>query len=123
SRSGLKNLSGGPRAAAPHVAPPVLSPDLREVPTLAVLDTSPAASPALVRFVTGPLLGLGHEASTKLLLISRTRPATLMRRKVAKDARAEVLQVHGLDLEASLSLLRAKGFAGDDVALQRAASS
>src|SRR2546426_5944131 len=46
-----------------------------------------------------------------------------MRRKVAKDTRAEVLQVHGLDLEASLSLLGAKGFAGDDVALQRAASS
>src|SRR5256884_3797920 len=46
-----------------------------------------------------------------------------MRRKVAKDSRGSVLHVHGLDLEASLSLLRAKGFAGDDVALQRAASS
>src|SRR3989442_13794674 len=46
-----------------------------------------------------------------------------MRRKVAKDSRAAFLHVHGLDLEASLSLLRTKGFAGDDVALQRAASS
>src|SRR2546429_9123915 len=46
-----------------------------------------------------------------------------MRRKVAKDSRGSVLHVHGLALEASLSLLRAKGFAGDDVALQRAASS
>src|SRR5256712_3279028 len=122
-RRGRKNLLGEHRAANPQVVPRVLSHDLREVPILVVLDNSHRASPALVRFVTGPLLGLVHEASTKLLLISRTRPATLMRRKVAKDARAEVLQVHGLDLEASLSLLRAKGFAGDDVALQRAASS
>src|SRR3989475_562529 len=46
-----------------------------------------------------------------------------MRRKVAKDSRAAFLHVHGLDLEASLSLLGAKVFAGDDVALQRAASA
>src|SRR3989442_215453 len=88
-----------------------------------VLKTSPPAPPDFVGSVRAPLLGFVQEASTKLLLISPPRPATLMRRKVAKDARAEVLQVHGLDLEASLSLLRAKGFAGDDVALQRAASS
>ena len=122
-RRGLKNLLGEHRAANPQVVTRVLSHDLREVPILVVLDNYHRAAPDLVRFITGPLLGLVHEASTKLLLISRTRPATLMRRKVAKDARAEVLQVHGLDLEASLSLLSAKGFAGDDVALQRAASS
>ncbi len=122
-RRGLKNLLGERRAADPQVVTRVLSHDLREVPILVVLDNYHRAAPDLVRFITGPLLGLVHEASTKVLLISRTRPATLMRRKVAKDARAEVLQVHGLDLEASLSLLRAKGFAGDDVALQRAASS
>src|SRR3989454_2270495 len=122
-RRGLKNLLGDHRAANPQVVTRVLSHDLREVPILVVLDNYHRAAPDLVRFITGPLLGLVHEASTKLLLISRTRPATLMRRKVAKDARAEVLQVHGLDLEASLSLLGAKGFAGDDVALQRTARS
>src|SRR2546428_3495670 len=92
-RRGLKNLLGEHRAANPQVVTRVLSHDLREVPILVVLDNYHRAAPDLVRFITGPLLGLVHEASTKLLLISRTRPATLMRRKVAKDTRAEVLQV------------------------------
>ncbi len=122
-RRGLKNLLAEHRAADPQVITRVLSHDLREVPILVVLDNYQRATPDLARFVAGPLLELVHAASTKVLLISRTRPASLMRRKVAKDSRAAVLHVHGLDLEASLSLLRAKGFAGDDVALQRAASS
>src|SRR5256712_13229809 len=122
-RRGLKNLLAEHRAAAPQVITRVLSHDLREVPILVVLDNYQRATPALARFIAGPLLELIHAASTKVLLISRTRPASLMRRKVAKDSRAAFLHVHGLDLEASLSLLRTKGFAGDDVALQRAASS
>src|SRR5439155_1742142 len=122
-RRSLKNLLAEHRAADPQVITRVLSHDLREVPILVVLDNYQRATPDLVRFIAGPLLELVHAASTKVLLISRTRPASLMRRKVAKDSRGSVLHVHGLDLEASLSLLRAKGFAGDDVALQRAASS
>ncbi len=122
-RRGLKNLLAEHRAADPQVITRVLSHDLREVPILVVLDNYQRATPDLARFIAGPVLELVHAASTKVLLISRTGPASLMRRKVAKDSRAAVLHVHGLDLEASLSLLRAKGFAGDDVALQRAASS
>src|SRR6266704_907477 len=122
-RRGLKNLLAEHRAADPQVITRVLSHDLREVPILVVLDNYQRATPDVARFIAGPLLELVHAASTKVLLISRTRPASLMRRKVAKDSRAAVLHVHGLDLEASLSLLRAQGSAGDDVALQRAATS
>ncbi len=122
-RRGLKNLLSEHRAADPQVTSRVLSHDLQEVPILLVLDNYHRATPEFAGFIAGPLLELVHGAAMKVLLISRTGPATLMRRKVAKDSRAEVLHVRGLDLEASLSLLRAKGFAGDDVALQRAASS
>src|SRR3989442_8402940 len=59
-RRGLKNLLGEHRAADPQVATRVLSHDLREVPILVVLDNYHRASPDLVRFVTGPLLGLVH---------------------------------------------------------------
>src|SRR5204862_3494859 len=59
----------------------------------------------------------------KVLLISRTNPSALVRRKGSKGLRVEVLRVGGLDYTASVGLLRSKGFAGDDPALERAASS
>src|SRR2546422_2939766 len=57
-RRGLKNLLGEHRAANPQVVTRVLSHDLREVPILVVLDNYHRAAPDLVRFITGPLLGL-----------------------------------------------------------------
>ncbi len=122
-RRGLKNLLSERRAEDPAVTARVLGHDLRDLPILLVLDNFHRATPELSRFVAGPVLELGREASSKVLLISRIVPSSLMRRKAVKDSRVEVLRVGGLDLDASLSLLRAKGFAGNEAALQRSASS
>src|SRR5205807_9166654 len=90
---------------------------------LFVLDNFQGATPDLARFIGGPVLDLGTEASAKILLISRTIPSGLVRRKGVKGFRVEMLRVQGLDPTASLGLLRLKGFAGDEAALDRAASS
>src|SRR6266508_3703629 len=70
-----------------------------------------------------PILELCQSGPTKVVMISRTVPPNLARRKAPKRPRIEVLRIGGLDLDASLSLLRAKGFAGDEVALQRVANT
>src|SRR5439155_1499138 len=92
-------------------------------PVLLVLDNFQRAAPELARFIAGPVVDLGAKASAKILLISRTNPAALVRRKGSNGFRVEVLRVGGLDHTASVGLLRSKGFAGDDTALERAASS
>lgn len=122
-RRGLMNLLGEHRPENPDVTARVLAHELQDVPILLVLDNFHRATPDLARFVGGPAIELTQSTSTKILLISRTVPSSLMRRAPAKDARVEVLRIGGLDLDASLSLLRAKGFAGEEAALQRAASS
>ncbi len=120
---GLKNLLAERRKEDPAVTARVLAHDLQDVPILLVLDNFDRATSELSRFVAGPILELAHGSSTKVLLVSRAVPTSLMRRKAVKDSRVEVLRVSGLDLDASLSLLRTKGFAGDEVALERAANS
>jgi ATP/maltotriose-dependent transcriptional regulator MalT len=122
-RRGLKNLFAERRTEDPQVTARVLAHDLREIPILLVLDNYHRATPELTAFVAGPIIELGQSASTKVLLISRTLPTSLVRRKAAKGKHLEILRVTGLDMDASLSLLRAKGFAGDEVGLQRVASS
>lgn len=122
-RRGLKNLLAERRAEEPQVTERVLAHDLREVPILFVLDNFQRATADLARFVAGPVLQLGPETSAKVLLISRTNPSALLRRKGSKGLRIEVLRVEGLDSTASVALLRSKGFAGDEIALERAASS
>jgi len=122
-RRSLKILLAERRAEDLRVTARVLAHDLQEVPVLLVLDNYHRATPELANFVAGPVLEMGQRASTKVLLISRTLPASLIRRKAAKDSRLEILRVSGLDMDASLSLLRAKGFAGDEVGLQRVATS
>ena len=122
-RRGLKNLLEETRAEDPNVTARVLAHDLRDVPILLVLDNFQRAAPELARFIAGPVVDLGAKASAKILLISRTNPAALVRRKGSNGFRVEVLRVGGLDHTASVGLLRSKGFAGDDTALERAASS
>ena len=119
-RRGLTNLLAERRVEDPQVTARVLAHDLTEVPILFVLDNFEGATSDLARFVAGPILELGTAASAKVLLISRTIPSILVRRK---GIRVEVLRVEGLDAAASLGLLRSKGFAGDEAALDRAAGS
>jgi len=122
-RRGLTNLlrEGHPHTQA--VAVRVLNHDLKDLPILMVLDNFQRANMDLARFLRGPILELCQSGPTKVVMISRTLPANLARRKVPKSPRIEVLRIGGLDLDASLSLLRAKGFAGDDVSLQRVANT
>src|SRR5438046_824673 len=122
-RRGLKNLLEETRAEHPNVTARRLAHDLRDVPILLVLDNFQRAAPELARFIAGPVVDVGAKASAKVLLISRTNPSALVRRKGFKGLRVEVLRVGGLDHAASVGLLRSKGFAGDDPALERAASS
>ena len=122
-RRGLKNLLEEHRAEDPKVTARVLAHDLQDLPILLVLDNFQTAAPELARFISGPVVDMGAEASAKILLISRTNVSALLRRKGPKGFRVEVLPVGGLDHSASVSLLRSKGFAGDETALERAASS
>src|SRR5437764_1293958 len=122
-RRGLKNLLEETRAEDPNVTARVLAHDLRDVPILLVLDNFQRAAPELALFIAGPVVDLGAKASAKILLISRTNPAALVRRKGSNGFRVEVLRVGGLDHTASVGLLRSEGLAGDDTALERAASS
>ena len=122
-RRGLKNVLAERHAEDPQVNARVLARDLREMSILLVLDNYHRATPELANFIAGPILQLSPTTATKVLLVSRTLPSSLMRRKVAKENHVEVLRVGGLQLNASLSLLRAKGFAGDEAALQRVANS
>jgi tetratricopeptide (TPR) repeat protein len=122
-RRGLKNLLEEQGNEEPHVTARVLAHDLQALPILFVLDNFQASTPDLARLVTGPILNMAFEASVKILLISRATPTSLVRRKGPKGLRVEVLRLEGLDLPASIGLLRSKGFAGDESALERAASS
>src|SRR6266540_174129 len=122
-RRGLTNLlrEGHPHTQAVTVG--VLNHDLKGLPILLVLDNFQRANPDLARFLRGPILELCQSGPTKVVMISRTVPPNLARRKAPKRPRIEVLRIGGLDLDASLSLLRAKGFAGDEVSLQRVANT
>ena len=122
-RRGLKNLQTERRAEAPQVTARVLAHDLRDLPILLVLDNYQRAIPELASLVVGPILGAGRGGSGKVVLISRTLPSAPVRRKASKTTRIEILRVGGLDPDASLALLRAKGFAGDEITLQRVANS
>jgi tetratricopeptide (TPR) repeat protein len=122
-RRGLKNVLAEHPAEGSTVIERVLAHDLRDVQILFVLDNFQSAAGGLSRFVSGPLLKLSEDTSTKVLLISRTMPSAVLRRKGAKAPLPQILRVGGLDLSASLALLRSKGFAGDEGALERAADS
>ena len=122
-RRGLTNLLREGGAHAQPVTMRVLDHDLKDLPILLVLDNFQRANPDLARFLRGPILELCQSNPTKVVMVSRTVPANLARRKVPRRPRVEVLRIGGLDLDASLSLLRAKGFAGDEVALQRVANT
>lgn len=122
-RRGLKSVLEEHQAEESTVIERVLGHDLRDVSILFVLDNFESAAPNLGRFVLGPLVKLSSETSTKVLLISRTVPSAGLRRKGPKGPGSQVMRVQGLDQAASLALLRSKGFAGDEVALQRAANS
>ena len=122
-RRGLTNLLGERRAEDPNVTARVLAHDLEELPILFVFDNFQTATADLARFISGALLDLASRSSAKVLLISRTIPTNLVRRKGTKTIRTEVLRVEGLDQAESIGLLRSKGFAGDETALVRAASS
>src|SRR6266487_1079722 len=126
ARLGRRGLTSLLHEAGSHAQPVVvrlLNHDLKDLPILVVLDNFQRATPDLARFLRGPILELCRSPPTKVVMISRTVPANLSRRKGPKRPRIEVLRIGGLDLDASLSLLRAKGFAGDEVALQRVANT
>jgi len=122
-RRELMTLLSERGAEAPEVTARVLAHELKDVSILIVLDNFHRAPKDLARFLARPVLTICQSTPSKLLLISRTLPGGLVRGKTARSARVAVLRVEGLDREASLSLLRAKGFAGDETALERAASS
>lgn len=122
-RRGLTNLLGERRAEDLAVTERVLAHDVRGLPILCVLDNFHAAMPDLAGFVTGPVLRLFEEAAAKLLLISRTVPSAVQRRRGSDGPRVEILPLGGLRPGPSVALLRSKGFAGDETALQRAATS
>ena len=121
-RRGLKNVLEEHPAEDSKVIEGVLAHDLQGVSVLFVLDNYESAAPDVAGFILNPLLKLSRDGATKVVLISRTMPSAVLRRKSAKERRAEVLRVEGLDSSAALALLRSKGFAGDEVALQRAAN-
>ncbi len=120
---GLTNLLAEGGAEDRQVTARVLAHDLEDLPILLVLDNLHRANPDLSRFIAGPILEICLSTPTKAILISRTLPASLTRRKPTNGSRVDVLRMGGLDIDASLSLLRAKGFAGDELALKRAADS
>lgn len=122
-RRGLKNLLSERHAPDLQVTARVLARDLQDVSILLVLDNYHRATSELADFIVGPILELCSGNPMKILLISRALPTGLIRRKAAKDNRVEILRLEGLETDASLSLLRTKGFAGDEVSLQRVASS
>lgn len=122
-RRGLTNLLGERGVEDPAVTERILAHDLRDLSLLFVLDNFQAATSDLARFVTGAILRLSQEVGAKLLLISRTVPSLVQRRRGPGGPRVDVLRLGGLDPGASVALLRSKGFAGDDAALQRAADS
>src|SRR6266498_3170123 len=122
-RRGLTNLLREGRAHAQPVTVRVLNHDLKDLPILLVLDNFQRANPDLARFLRGPILELCQSGPTKVVMISRTVPPNLARRKAPKRPRIEVLRIGGVGLDAARSVLRAEGFAGDEVALQRVANT
>jgi tetratricopeptide (TPR) repeat protein len=121
-RRGLKNVLEEHPAGDSKIIEGVLAHDLEDVSILLVLDNFQSAAKDVAGFIMGPLLTRSQDTPTKVVLISRTIPSAVLRRKGPKGHRTEVLRVEGLDPSASLALLRSKGFAGDEVALQRAAN-
>ena len=122
-RRGLATILAERRAEAPAVTVRVLEHELQDAALIIVLDNFDQAPKDLGRFLTDPVLDICQSTASKLLLISRTVPGSLARRKGTRAEKIEILRVDGLDREASLSLLRAKGFAGNETALEAAASS
>lgn len=122
-RRGLTTLLAERRREKPEVTNRLLQHELEGVSILIVLDNVHRAQRDLARFLSGPVLRICESTSAKLLLISRTVPSVVARRKTDQPGRAKVLRVEGLDPDASLALLRSKGFAGDETALQRAVNS
>ncbi|TMA00721.1 MAG: hypothetical protein E6J92_08950 [Methanobacteriota archaeon] len=122
-KRGLTNLLRERDEPEPRVLARLLVHELTDMPILLVLDNFHRAEADLTRLIRGPVFQLSQSTGTKVLVISRTVPVSTSRRKTPREARPEVLRLGGLDLESSLSLLRAKGFAGDEAAIRRAAHS
>lgn len=101
----------------------VLVHDLHDLPILVVLDNLHKATPEALRFLTGSLLKLPRTTRTKVMFISRTIPTFLSRKSRRNAVGAEVMRVGGMDMEASVMLLKAKGLAADDVATMKVAAS
>src|SRR5206468_3010926 len=120
-KRGLTNLLRERDEPEPRVLARLLVHELTDMPILLVLDNFHRAEADLTRLIRGPVFQLSQSTGTKVLVISRTVPVSTSRRKTPREARPEVLRLGGLDLESSLSLLRAKGFAGDEAAIRRAA--
>src|SRR6266702_4327604 len=86
-RRGLTNLLREGGAHAQPVTMRVLDHDLKDLPILLVLDNFQRANPDLARFLRGPILELCQSNPTKVVMVSRTVPANLARRKAPKRPR------------------------------------
>ena len=126
ARLGRRTLLGAlaeDRLSDPAFLTRLLSHEFHELPVLAVLDNFHLASAAVAKLVSGPLLAACRATRVRAVLISRTVPAIASGSSGRRPARAHVLRIPGLDLESSVSLLRAKGLAADDVTAMRIAES
>ena len=101
----------------------ILAEELKGLPALFVFDNVHKAHPATRRLLLGPFLeGFdGHPA--KLVMIAREVPGASDRLGPARRTDLRTLRIGGLDLDASMALLRSKGLSADDATIQRIAAS
>lgn len=95
---------------------------LRDLPALFVFDNVHRAHRATRRFLTGPLLQAVDGSPAKVILVARPSPSGTPSR-ASRTGRVPTVRVGGLDLEASMALLRSKGLAADDATARRIAAS
>lgn len=100
-------------AADVRFAARILSVELRGLSALFVFDNFQKAPSGTRRLLAGPFLEKAQGSPTKVVFVDRSLPE-VVRWGRGRVPGMHVLRVGGLDLEASMALLRAKGLAADD---------
>ncbi len=101
----------------------IVAREISDLQLLLVIDNLQMAGPDMMQFIAGPLLGTLSQQKRKAILLSRTSPSFLHSAKSRRTRGAEVLRLGGLELDASIALLRARGLAADDVTMMEIAAS
>ncbi len=101
----------------------VLADELHDHPSILVIDNVHQASPEVARLLAEAILPLVRTTRTRVVLISRSLPSFLEHPRTRRAFGVEALRLKGLDVQASRSLLSAKGFEGDEAAAARIIAS